>query len=225
MEVEGDGPHMFGIPRGAADLANGILVDRIDGHVEADIVGSRLSDIVQNGVIGISPDCIMTFPVAVKTHKNQIRFGKIDRKCPVGDGIYNQESRLFGFDDQISQRAISIFPEECFSAAEEEDANAHCIQLPHFLPDLLIRINDRSEIVDRTMPASQIALVCKNHGTQNRISGSEQNGPNPECRQIQKRRWFHCVRKITLLLSLEFKKTDTQNNDRYYITAIADCKF
>ena len=46
MKVEGNGPDMVGIPRRASDLANGILINPIDCHIEADIVGSRMSDIV-----------------------------------------------------------------------------------------------------------------------------------------------------------------------------------
>ena len=157
----------------------------------------------------------MPVPVAVETQKNQIRFRKINGKCSVGDHINDQKPHIFRLYNQISQREISIFPEERFSAAEEENAHPHLIQLPHFFPDLFIWINDRSNVVDRTMSASQIALIGQNHSPQNRISGLEQNCPDPERSQIQKGRRFHWV-PMTLASWRSILANDTPDKECYF---------
>ena len=45
----------------------GIFVDLIDGHVEADVVGGSMFDVLHNGVVGVTPDQIVPLPVTVQT--------------------------------------------------------------------------------------------------------------------------------------------------------------
>ena len=72
MKIEGYSPDVFGISGRKANVFHGILVDLIDGHVEADVIGSGFFDILHYGVIGIATDCIMALPVTVQTEQNQI---------------------------------------------------------------------------------------------------------------------------------------------------------
>lgn len=65
------------------------------------------------------------------------------------------------------------------------------------------------------MSASQIALIGQNHSPQNRISGLEQNRPDPERSQIQKGRRFHWV-PMTLASWRSILANDTPDKECYF---------
>ena len=100
-------------------MLHSILVDLVDGHVEADVIGCGVFDILHDGVVGIATDCIMTLPVAVQTEQDQIRFRQINREGAVGHHIDDEKAHLFCFHYQIPQSTLSIPPEEGLTAAEE----------------------------------------------------------------------------------------------------------
>ena len=70
MKIEGNGPDISGIPGGDAYVPHCVLVDLIDGHIETDIVRRGVLYIFHDGIIGISANGIMAFPVSVKTEQN-----------------------------------------------------------------------------------------------------------------------------------------------------------
>lgn len=73
------------------------------------------------------------------------------------------------FDDQLSQRALAVAPEEGLAAAEEEDAHAHIIELLHLPADLFIWMDDCRDIIDRAVFAVQVAFVGQDHRPEDRL--------------------------------------------------------
>ena len=118
---------MIRIPGQAADMVHVVLVDLIDGHVEADIVCSCIADIMENCIVGIAPDCIVTLPVAIQAQKDKVGLRKIDRESTVGDHVDNQEAHLFSFDYKIPECLFTIPPEESLATAEEQNTHTHII--------------------------------------------------------------------------------------------------
>ena len=154
-------------------MLHSILVDLVDGHVEADVIRSGVFDVLHNGVISIATDCIMTLPVAVQTEQDQIRFRQINREGAVRDYIDDEKTHLLCFHHQITQGAISIPPEEGLTSAEEQDTDSHIVELLHLPANLLIGMYNGGDIVDGTVLTFQIAFVCYNDRSQNRLLLSE----------------------------------------------------
>ena len=123
MEIEGYGLHVFRIPCQAADMVNVVLVDLVDGHVEADIAGGSIPDILQNGIVSIATDGVVPLPVTVQAQEDQVSFRQIDGEGTVGDHVDDQEAHFFGFDHQIPECLFAIPPKEGLAAAEEQDSN------------------------------------------------------------------------------------------------------
>ena len=191
MEIKGHRPHVFRVARGKAHIAHMALVDLVDRHVEADVVRTRAHDVLHDGVIGIAADLIVALPVAVQTQKDQIRFRKIDGKRTVRHDIHNEKAYGLRFDDQLSQRALAVAPEEGLAAAEEEDAHAYIIELLHLPADLFIWMDDCRDIIDRAVFAVQVAFVGQDHRPEDRLFFSQQDRLDAEGGKVQKRRWFH----------------------------------
>ena len=154
-------------------MLHGILVDLVDGHVEADVIGGGMFDVLHDGVVGIATDCIVTLPVAVQTEQDQIRFRQINREGAVGHYIDDEKAHFLCFHHQIPQGALSISPEEGLTAAEEQDTDSHIVELLHLLADLHIGMHNGGDVIDRTMLALQIAFVRYNDRSQNRLLLSE----------------------------------------------------
>ena len=82
--------------------------------------------------------------------------------------------KMSGLYRLISTRPIRtpeswLSPEEGLTAAEEQDTDSHIVELLHLLADLLIGMHNGGDIVDGTVLALQIAFVCYNNRSQNRL--------------------------------------------------------
>lgn len=205
VEIKGYCPDIFGISGRKANMLHSILVDLVDGHVEADVIGGGMFNILHDGVVGIATDCIMTLPVAVQTEQNQVRFRQINREGTVGHHIDDEKAHLLCFYHQIPQGAFSVPPEEGLTAAEEQDADSHVVELLHFSADLLIGMHNGGDVIDGTMLTLQVAFVCYNDRSQDRLLLAEQNSFDTETCKMQKGRKLH---KCTSQNSIE---TDTGN--------------
>ena len=160
---------MLCIPGQAADMVYIVLVDLVDGHVEADIVRCRLTDIMQDRIVGVATDGVMPLPIAVQTQEDQIRFRQINGEGTVGNHIDDQKAHCLGFDDQVTERFLTVPPEKGFSSAEEQNPHAHIVQGLHFLTDFFIGVDYRSNIIDRAVLAVQVTLICNDNCAQNRF--------------------------------------------------------
>ena len=49
-----------------ADVPDAVLIDLIDGHVEADVVRSGIFNVLHDGVIGIPADHVVALSVSVQ---------------------------------------------------------------------------------------------------------------------------------------------------------------
>src|SRR5699024_7665950 len=105
----------------------------------------------------IAADRIVPLPVAIQAEENQVGFWKIDGECAVRHHIDDEKSHLLRFENQVAERVRTVFPEKGFPAAEKQNAYAHIVKLPHFISDLPVWMDNPYDIVDKTMPAMQIA--------------------------------------------------------------------
>ena len=193
MEIEGHRTHVFRVARGKAHIAHMVLVDLVDRHVEADVIRARARDILHDGVVRIAANCIVALPVAVQAQKDQIRFRKIDGKRAVRYDIHNEKAHGLRLDNQLSQRALAVAPEEGLAAAEEEDTHAHVVELLHLPADLFKWMDDRRDVVDRAVLAVQVAFVGQNHRPEDRLFFPQQDRFYAEGGKVQKRGWLHGV--------------------------------
>ena len=191
MEVEGNSPHRVLFPRRLADRPDRTLVDLIDRHIKAEVVGGCAGDIFQNRPVGISADCIVTGLIPVQAQKNQIGFRQIERVSAVGHDVDDQKADFPCLGYQITQRPAGILPEKGFAAAEEKNPDSLTVEQKHLLTNRRIGIDHRSQIVDRAMPAMEVAAVGQDDGAQDCFFAPEQNGADSEPAQPDQGGWFH----------------------------------
>ena len=89
MKVKGNGPDIGKLHCFLAYVFYGILVDLIYCHIEADVVGGSMLNVVHYGIVGVAANLIVLFPVSVEAEEDQIRFPQINGECAVCDCIYN----------------------------------------------------------------------------------------------------------------------------------------
>ena len=187
MEVERDSSDVLRVPGGDTNIADSIFVDLVNRHIQTNVISCCMADILHDGVVSVSPHGIMPLPVTVQTKQDQIRFGKINRKCPIGDNIHDQESHLFCFDYQVTESFAAVLPQKRLSTTEEQNAHTHIVELSHLTFDLLIGVNDCCDVIYRTVLAFQIASVSHNDRSKYRLLFTEQDRLQTEPREIQKR--------------------------------------
>ena len=78
---------------------------------------------------------------------------------PIRNHVDDEKAHALCFYHQIPERACAILPKKCFAPTEEQNANAHVIELLHFLPNLFIGMDDCCDIVDGAVLAMQIAFI------------------------------------------------------------------
>jgi len=166
---------MIRIPGQAADMVHVVLVDLVDGHVEADIVCSCIADIMENCVVGIAPDCIVTLPVAIQAQKDKVGLRKIDRESTVGDHVDNQEAHLFSFDYKIPECLFTIPPEESLATAEEQNTHTQFIERLHLLANLLVRVYHSGDVIDRAVLALEVTFIGDDNRSEDWILLAEQD--------------------------------------------------
>ncbi len=187
VKIERYGADVFGVTGCNTYIPHTVLVDLIDGHVKAYIVCSGIADVLHDGIVGVAPDLVMALPVSVQAQKDQICLREIDRERAVRNNIDDEKTHAFCFNDQISQRAVTISPKKCLTTAEEQDAYTHIIQLLHFLSDLFIRMDDCRYVVYGAVFAMQVASVCYDHSSEDRRLLSEEDRLGAKSCKIQKR--------------------------------------
>ena len=67
VEIERDRSNVLGVTSLLTDITDAILVDLVDGHVETNVVGSGLGDVLEDGVVGIASDDVMVDLIAIQT--------------------------------------------------------------------------------------------------------------------------------------------------------------
>ena len=187
MEVKGHGADVFRIPRRLTDLADGVLVDLIDGHIQAYIVRRGAVDVLQYAVVGIAANGVVSLAVAVQAEQDKVGLRQIDGVGAVGDHVDDEKAHFLGFDHKIPQSTVAVPPQKGLSAAEEQDPHPHVIELLHFLPDLRIGVDHGGDVIDRAMLAFEVAFIGDDHSTQNRILLTEQDGLDTKPSQRKKR--------------------------------------
>lgn len=187
MEVEGDRPDVWLLLRRQAHIPDGVLVDPVDGHIEADIAGGGIADVLQDQVVGVPPNGVVPLPVPVQAEENQVGLRQVQGKGAVGHHVHNEKAQRPGFDNQLPQSLLSVPPEEGLAAAEKQDAHPHLIQAGHLLPDLPVGMDHVGDVVHRTVLAVQIALVRQDNRAQNGVLLPEQDGFYAEPGQMDKR--------------------------------------
>lgn len=110
MEVEGHRPDVGLLLCHPAHMPNGPLVDLVDGHIETDVVGGGIADILQDQVVGVPPDGVVPLPVPVQAEKDQVGLGQVQRVGAVGHHIDNEKAQRPGLDDQLPQSSLSVPP-------------------------------------------------------------------------------------------------------------------
>lgn len=176
MEVKGYSPYVFRISCGYADIPYGVFIDLIDCHVKADVFRSCRSNIFHDVIVSIAPDFVMTFLVSVQTEQDQICFGQLQWKGSVGYHIHDEKTHMLCLNHEIAQGFVSVFPEKGFSAAEKQNPDSHIIELPHLCSDLRVWMENRCNVIDRTMFALQIALIGNDDRSQDGILFPEKDG-------------------------------------------------
>ena len=200
MKIEGNSADVRRISGDQTDMAHSIFVDAIDSHVKTDIVRGCVLNVLHDGVVGITANGVVPLAITVQTEQNQVSFRKLERKSAVGDNIDDQKTNFLCFDDQLPQGTVTVMPEEGFTSAKEENAHAHIVKLLHLFTNLRVGIKNRGNVVDRTVPALQITFVSENDGAENRFSFFEQDCPNAEFREMEKRRNFYIVPHFSVSL-------------------------
>ena len=173
VEVEGDGTDILCVARCDTDVLNRVLVYLINRHIEADVIRGRVADVLHDGVVGVAADDVVVLAVTVKTQKYQVCFRQINGKGTVGNDVNNQKSHCLGFDYEVAQGTIAILPKKRFTAAEEQDAYTHVVELLHFTTNLFIGVNDSGDVVDGAVFAMQVALVRNDDRTEDGVFFSE----------------------------------------------------
>ena len=110
MEIKGNGPHIFRIPGGPAHMADGVLIDLVDGHVKADVARGSVFDVFHDEVIGVSPDGVVTIPVPVQAQKDQIGLREIQGKGSVGDHVDDEKAHALCLDHQVPEGDVPVPP-------------------------------------------------------------------------------------------------------------------
>ncbi len=87
MEVKRDCPDIGRIFCGKAYIPNAALIDLVDCHIEADIVGCGITDIFHNEVVGVASDFVMLRPGAVQAQEDQVGFRQAERESAVGNDV------------------------------------------------------------------------------------------------------------------------------------------
>ena len=163
-----------------------MFVDLVDRHIEADIVGSGVLHMFHDGVVCVAPDGIVACPVTVEAEQDQIRLRQINGEGAVGHDVDQEKAHFLGLHHQVPHRARPVMPQEGLSPAEEQDAHPHMVEELHLPADLFIGMVHRCQIVDRAVPALQIAPVCDDHCAQDGLFFPQKNGPDPKGGKMQK---------------------------------------
>ena len=185
MEVKGYRTDILRIPCGMTDITDCIFIDLINSHIETDIVRRGSCDIFHDCIICITTDSIMAFTISVKAKKYQISFGKVDRKRAICNNVNDQKAHCLGLFDKIPESSVTVSPHKGLSSAEKEDPDSHVKKLLHFTLNLLIRMDDGGDIINRTMFAVQIAFICHNNCSEDRILLAKQDRFYSESRKMQ----------------------------------------
>ena len=111
-----------------------------------------------DGVVCVAPDGIVACPVTVEAEQDQIRLRQINGEGAVGHDV-DQRKPIFLASTTRSRTVRARHATGRSLPAEEQDAHPHMVEELHLPADLFIGMVHRCQIVDRAVPALQIAPV------------------------------------------------------------------